>query len=334
MQLVKNKSIINPDTDVLPTAVASLLTKAGFMGDFEINPLHGGYNNRVFRIDLNGSQICLKSYFKHHDDPRNRVDTEFSFVSFAWNKGVHALPKPIVCDKKNRLALYELVSGRHLKPKEVTENMVQQALAFYCDLNRFKDEPEASSLPRASEACFSMASHLECVENRIDKLLELNGPSPIEREAVQFIHGDLLKSWRELAESVHKQAGQWGLSLEEKVAKSDRCLSPSDFGFHNAILATDGQLRFIDFEYAGWDDPAKTIADFFSQPAVPVPLEYYDYFESSVWPCLNRLKCYSYVLDCSGPPIRSSGAVSPSMYSCRSIWSAEDSPTLSSTPLH
>ena len=30
-------------------------------------------------------------------------------------------------------------------------------------------------------------------------------------------------------------------------------------------------LTFIDFEYAGWDDPAKTVCDFFCQPAVPVP---------------------------------------------------------------
>jgi hypothetical protein len=30
-------------------------------------------------------------------------------------------------------------------------------------------------------------------------------------------------------------------------------------------------LRFIDFEYAGWDDPAKTVCDFLCQPAVPVP---------------------------------------------------------------
>jgi hypothetical protein len=32
-------------------------------------------------------------------------------------------------------------------------------------------------------------------------------------------------------------------------------------------------LVFIDFEYFGWDDPAKTVADFFLQPAVPVPRE-------------------------------------------------------------
>ena len=39
-----------------------------------------------------------------------------------------------------------------------------------------------------------------------------------------------------------------------------------------------GRIRFIDFEYAGWDDPAKMTGDFFAQLAVPVPGNYFDRF--------------------------------------------------------
>ena len=47
-------------------------------------------------------------------------------------------------------------------------------------------------------------------------------------------------------------------------------MSPSDFGFHNALLDSLGRLCFFDFEYAGWDDPAKLVGDFFCQVEVPV----------------------------------------------------------------
>ena len=47
-----------------------------------------------------------------------------------------------------------------------------------------------------------------------------------------------------------------------------RTLSPSDFGFHNAIRRAGGGLAFVDFEYFGWDDPAKTIADYLLHPAM------------------------------------------------------------------
>ena len=61
-----------------------------------------------------------------------------------------------------------------------------------------------------------------------------------------------------------------------------RRLSPSDFGFHNALVGPDGRLVFLDFEYAGWDDPAKLIADFFCQPAVPAPLGECDRFVRTI----------------------------------------------------
>jgi hypothetical protein len=64
----------------------------------------------------------------------------------------------------------------------------------------------------------------------------------------------------------------------EFLETAQRCVSPSDFGFHNALAQPDGTPRFLDFEYAGWDDPAKMTGDFFAQLAVPVPTNFFDRF--------------------------------------------------------
>jgi hypothetical protein len=45
-------------------------------------------------------------------------------------------------------------------------------------------------------------------------------------------------------------------------------LSPGDFGFHNAVRRPDGRLAFVDFEYFGWDDPAKMTADVLLHPGM------------------------------------------------------------------
>ena len=66
------------------------------------------------------------------------------------------------------------------------------------------------------------------------------------------------------------------------LTDAERCISPSDFGFHNALKRQDGSLCFLDFEYAGWDDPAKMTGDFFSQLAIPVPQKYFEYFVHAV----------------------------------------------------
>ena len=63
----------------------------------------------------------------------------------------------------------------------------------------------------------------------------------------------------------------WGGIRQLRFASAHRALSPSDFGLHNALRTKDGQLRFIDFEYFGWDDPVKLVSDTAIQPGSSLP---------------------------------------------------------------
>jgi len=260
----------------LPEAVAKLLADAGLGGWYSIRFLRSGGNNRVYRLDVRGKALLLKAYFEHPDDPRDRLGTEFAFSWFAWNHGLHSLPQPLARDPRHHLGLYEFVNGRKLRPDEVSSGAVRQALMFIGELNLHKHLPDAQQLPRASEACFSLAEHLACVESRIQRLSNLDDNSPLVREVLRFVRGDLSTAWNQVALGLHQRSLRCGWSLVEELPVFRRCLSPSDFGFHNALLADDGRLRFLDFEYAGWDDPAKLVCDFFCQPTIPVPLHFYD----------------------------------------------------------
>ena len=57
------------------------------------------------------------------------------------------------------------------------------------------------------------------------------------------------------------------VSFDTELDQRKRILSPSDFGYHNVLRRGDGNLVFIDFEYFGWDDPAKLVSDFLLHPA-------------------------------------------------------------------
>jgi hypothetical protein len=120
------------------------------------------------------------------------------------------------------------------------------------------------------------------VRYRLDRLLTVDDSSGINREVSRFVREDVQEVWRSLVEWVQRQAGQFHLPLEKEIPRSDWRLSPSDLGFHNGLLAVDGRVRFIDFEYAGWDDPDRLVCDFFCQPAVPVPFDYFDMFAQTV----------------------------------------------------
>jgi hypothetical protein len=269
-------------SDELWQAAAHLCTSVGFGGGLRLQPLIGGANNRVFRVHVPGACVLLKEYFQHADDPRDRLATEFAFASFAWDNGVRVLPRPLACDAQRHLGLYEFVQGRQVLPQDITSDMIRQALAFYHDLNQCRWVSGARALPTASEACFSIADHLGCVERRLQRLRGIDQESLLHSMAARFVRDELSAAWRKVVDAVHRQASELGVLLADVIPSADRCLSPSDFGFHNALLADDGLLRFIDFEYAGWDDPGKMVCDFFCQQAVPVPLAYYDTFVAAV----------------------------------------------------
>ncbi|MBI4179187.1 aminoglycoside phosphotransferase family protein [bacterium] len=271
-----------PISDRLLQSARRLMINLGKPGDVSLEALEGGTNNRVFRLDHPSGRYLLKAYFHHPDDPRDRLGVEYAFSSFAWESGIRSLPRPLASDMENHLGLYEFVPGRKLFPAEISDSHVEAAIRFYRELNQNINTPAALAMPRASESCFTTAEHLRCGGRRIERLLDMDAPDAIHRAALDFIRTGLRKAWEEILDGVRRRMSRFESDPDESLPPPFRRLSPSDFGFHNALVMEDGRLAFIDFEYAGWDDPAKLVCDFFGQPEVPAPMRYFREFSLAV----------------------------------------------------
>jgi hypothetical protein len=262
------------------SAVHRLTAGAGLGPVEQLVPLAGGANNRVYRVQTARGVAVLKAYFQHPDDARDRLGAEFAFSRFAWTAGVRSVPEPLACDRANALALFEFVEGRRPTTEDVTDSLVRQAVEFVRTLNAARWQPRAALLPVGSEACFSLVEHLGTVACRVDRLTQTTDP-----EASEFVRSELLPAWHQVRARCESQAAEHGLPAANPLDPTSRCVSPSDFGFHNTILRADGRALFHDFEYAGWDDPAKLVCDFFCQPAVPVPSRHFEPFARAVADC-------------------------------------------------
>jgi hypothetical protein len=126
-----------------------------------------------------------------------------------------------------------------------------------------KREADARALPLASEACLSAATIVAQVEQRF-ATLQANVAG--HADLAQFLKGNVAPALAAAAADARRSYQRMGVSFEADLAPEHRCLNPSDFGFHNAIVRPDGMVVFIDFEYFGWDDPVKMIADFLLHP--------------------------------------------------------------------
>jgi hypothetical protein len=256
---------------------ARLADQAGLSSPIGLERLAGGRNNRVFRLDLaGGAAAVLKCYFHDPCDPRDRLAAEWGFIRHAWDRGVRSIPQALACEQASHAALYSLVPGRKLAAGELGAVHVAAALDFIRRINA--PSRTAWALQKGSEACFTLTEHLATIERRVARLGQIDPDASHRRRAEAFVAQQLRPTWDEVRSHIVDRAGRLGLGMDEALHESAVCISPSDFGFHNALVDETGGVSFIDFEYAGRDDPAKLVSDFFCQPEVPVPQACYDGF--------------------------------------------------------
>ena len=237
-----------------------MLEEAGFHKPYLIDRLKAGRNNRVYEIvDEANSKAVLKRYFHHSGDQRDRLKHEWKFLTYAENCAAEFVPKLLARKDQSRVALLEFIEGKNFKV-EVGGAEIDSAISFVEALNGEHRMKLGKSLPVAAEACFAVRDHIELMRKRLEKVSSIN-----DERVGCFVANQLLPIAR-MAENALLE-GSW--KYEENVVE-DRLISPSDFGFHNAIDRGMGEVCFIDFEYAGWDGAAKLICDFFSQPQVCV----------------------------------------------------------------
>lgn len=272
----ESDATIDPALDDIAARLASAAGRGSVVG---LTRLAGGRNNRVYRLDIAaGESLVLKRYFSDPRDPRDRLAAEWGFLQYAWSRGVRAVPQPLASDPVSLSGLYTFVPGRKLGVSELGAAQVDAAIDFVLAVNAPPRQPLA--LAPGSEACFSIAEHLETVERRVARLADLDSGVPHADNAQHFVAEVLLPAWKATRARIAEAATRAGLSLDRVLAPEACCISPSDFGFHNALVDRDGTVGFLDFEYAGRDDPAKLVSDFFCQPEIPVPLGYHAHFVS------------------------------------------------------
>jgi hypothetical protein len=257
------------DSAKLTSAVSALLQAQGIdAGGASLAAIDGGGNNKVYAVSTGRGKYVAKAYFTHPADTRDRLGAEYAFLSYARRIGLANVPEPIACSFEEHIGIYEFVEGRKLGGGQLEKRHVRAAAEFIAALNAGPHRDPA--LPPASEACFTVDQHLATVDRRLLKLQMLEGEDSLTQQ-VRGLIGDITDTWR-------RHRAHIGAADVPRLADEDKCISPSDFGFHNALLKECGEICFIDFEYAGWDDPAKMIGDFFCQPAVPVSHAYFDEF--------------------------------------------------------
>lgn len=232
-----------------------------------LEPLAGGINNQVFRCRSGAHWLVLKGYTQRQAKQHDRFRAETEFLHYAQLVAPECAPKLFHSDQEIQSVVLEHVEGeRFQEGTSPSTDDINQAVAFIRCLNADLELARRHVSGDAAEGFLRLTDHLRNIDQRIAAMGAEHLPIHLRVEAVEVIR-HLKKQLERLEDATQKQIATG--RCDDALDPSARCVSPSDFGFHNALRTPSG-VKFLDFEFSGWDDPTKLVADFDLQPKVPV----------------------------------------------------------------
>ena len=223
----------------------------------------------------------MKEYFP---DDRKRLQREYGALEFLNKSGFDDVPTPYFADETQNYAIYSFEKGRIADAKAFTSIEIDKVVCFLNKLQKTK--PENENRARFLDALFasrSLDEYSDTILFKFGKFEESLKSKEIHPKVTKLAETyQLSEIVRGTIERLHKNSAT--KKLFKPIKESDMRLSPVDFGPHNIIMRNNDEPCFIDFEYFGWDDPVKIVANFLlHEGSKDIPREQKLYF-------LNRFK--------------------------------------------
>jgi thiamine kinase-like enzyme len=230
--------------------------------DARITPVADGGNSSLFRIETPHGNFALKRYPDERADPRRRRQTERDALQFLAEQGFSDVP--VFLGSHERFSLYSWLGGTGITHPD--ESDVRQALDFWQRLRASSTVAEAERFGAAFEACNSLDVFLVQLSARAERLLTAVAH---DGELLNFVRDEILLCLHETGKRVREMYHSRRLPTGV-ISRDEQQLIHGDYGIHNMLKHADGRIFVLDFEYFGWDDPIKMVADFVLHPGIPL----------------------------------------------------------------
>ena len=214
----------------------------------------GGGNNALYRVEAGGRFYACKLCVA---DERRRAAREYGALGLLRAAGLDIAPQPLWLDESCTIlpyptVVYRWLPGEPLGPSlthgqlvAVLESVQQMHALRPCDYERF-------DLPAAWLQWFDFAPYLA----RLRDMLNQYGPW------LRTTASDGQDLRERLARLVERCAVTFATTpVDPGRGRFPLGLCRADQNLANGIWGEDGRLRWVDWEYSGWGDPALDLAE-------------------------------------------------------------------------
>jgi aminoglycoside phosphotransferase (APT) family kinase protein len=242
--------------DWLQVVAAAYVSEAAneSRGGVSVHRVAGGANNALYRVESGGQQYACKLCVA---DERRRAMREYGVLYLLQAAGANLAPQPLLLDESCTIlpfpaVVYRWLPGEPLGPS-LTAGQLAALLQSIQQIHAFRrDDLEHAALPDAWFHWFDFCPYLA----ELDDFLATYGGWLVTHEP----------AGRGLRDRLARLVDRCARVLSTATVNTGRghvplCLCRVDANLANAIWDQDGRLRWVDWEYGGWGDPALDLAD-------------------------------------------------------------------------
>lgn len=220
-------------------------------------------DNYVYRLQTaDGKAWCLKRQFEQSDSDRNHLESEMKILGILREAGVDNVPEPYWY--AGSWALCSWVDGKAVG--EPGDSHVAQLVALLSNINAAGPQLRGKDLQNAVGARLKFNDYVDAVNRLWQPVLQACQRPDGPKDVLLFLMTDMEQMRQDNLNHLYLWCKRQGWDRDANFPEEQLMFSPVDFGLHNAMEDSSGNLTFLDFELSGWDDPARLMADFFHNP--------------------------------------------------------------------
>lgn len=271
----------------------------------------GGYNNALYRVEVGGERYACKLCIA---DERRRAAREYGALRLLRAVGLDIAPQPVGLDESCTVAPYPTIIYRWIPGEpldaSLTERQLAALLGSFHDMHTLRaDDFQEGVLCDAFYHWFDAEPYLAELDDFLDRYGPWLATTGSDGRDLRDRLARLLNGCAECFAGAAVEIGRGCFPL--RLVRVDPNLA-------NTVWGEDGRLRWVDWEYSGWGDPAMDLAELrwhaalseFSKaqhvwlrdnycrpdddPGFEARLAVWDHLEVTHWPFLVLRELWSY----------------------------------------
>ncbi len=267
-------SMATPLSSSVDSSARNFLNEQGIASESHLEVVSNREGRAVCHLHNEGLDYTIKCFETKTTELAEAFERELQFYNFLKPLQTGKTPLLLGCNPSSGHILLTRIAGRGIRETEIDSKAIKEATSFILAINSDDQSTSANTNKTALGACQTIGEHLTHIAGLVTAVQQ--HLAEVNPQTRAFIEDELGPIWQKVLGSILNQFQTASIDVDLRLEQAHQFVSPGELGFHNAIITPEREICFVDFDQAGYDDPARTICNFFTSGPIPPKEAHWD----------------------------------------------------------